>query len=1137
MLKPHEQRRFGRHERVDVWLSPSRGTVPLSLNLVRYLTTADEWHRATIRFLVVNNEASGSDRLYATTRRLLDEARVDASVKVINNAMGARPFEEYVREESADADLTVTALPTNLNGGAEPWFARTEKLLSGLGAALLIRGSQTLDYDSIFGGGPGTTSTEEPLPAADDELEPLGLPDFPEAATETTRVADGLRLLLERFHERGVTDAYRVHGALIEQTRQAVDRFFAQLGRAVQIENPQRRAKAEARARANLVFRWRKLLRDFERTELEPHKTTLQHALRAAIDDAEAVKSRGLPLVVIGRPRADFVTPLAARTARQWGFEARCRIAAWLRRRTPTYGVTTRPVLAWVFDHRMRSALNETLTNIAEHGYELVLELSRVLELLRATRLRPRAEVDPERLEAEHQEIVQRFESQLDVARGRAGRQLAALRSESRAIARELSDDLSRIDVIRHVANERRVPRASTLLADRMPDAAGVITSNLALLLHRETLALTISGLQQRFSAVARRFASGASARANSGVLRQYERLREAVAEFARQLRAGEDVRLDVSAALPAPLDPRPLIDELVREVHQSLDETPDTLKTASDGGIEGLAGAPFDEADEIVLSVRRSLQFLIEAEFIGRMQATLAEIPGREQRAIDVAADVIRLIQFNQSDFEARDEIDDGVPLMTELLPVVENGLGRLDAELETLRQGSETINDEVERQLKFVLERTDAFAVSASPKPLLRYVSGDGQGVLSSTVGEGTRLLSQAARSVLAQVFYRRSEGVLLARRLQSERGATLVDRVLTLTRSLSPKPDVLQTLPFYYRQLFIGRSAFNQAMWVGRTEELERAGQAIDHFRAGFHGAILVVGERNSGKSALSHAIAHERFSRERTHHIYPPAGGSIDRAVFAQRLSAAVGISGDPRELLRSLPEQSVVVLHSLEGWWERSERGFDVIDLVLSLVEELSDRHLFLMNMDINTYRFVSRLRPVSDLALAVIECGPMDAQQLGRIVTLRHRSTGMRYALGHRMEENVPEWHRARMFAGLFDHSRGNVGAALQAWIAHVESVGDDAILVTTPTRPDSTALAGLSVEAVALLVQAVLHRTLTRPRLLRITGLEAEVLDRQLRALLRMGLMTEDAQGILAIDRYAWPCVLEQLQTRGVLP
>ena len=179
---------------------------------------------------------------------------------------------------------------------------------------------------------------------------------------------------------------------------------------------------------------------------------------------------------------------------------------------------------------------------------------------------------------------------------------------------------------------------------------------------------------------------------------------------------------------------------------------------------------------------------------------------------------------------------------------------------------------------------------------------------------------------------------------------------------------------------------------------------------------------------------------------------------------------------------------------------------------------------------------LERLRSIEDRALAVIECGPLPAEALKEIVMLRHASAGLRYELRGRDEGDLGPMRQARLFSSYFDYSLGNVGAALGAWLTHVDEVDGKRLEVRAPVAPTVDVLEELRPPFVALLVQLVLHKQLTHVRLIEMTGLDPGELEHQLSALLRMGLVLESSEGVLQIDGHVRHLVLEAFRRQGVL-
>jgi hypothetical protein len=228
---------------------------------------------------------------------------------------------------------------------------------------------------------------------------------------------------------------------------------------------------------------------------------------------------------------------------------------------------------------------------------------------------------------------------------------------------------------------------------------------------------------------------------------------------------------------------------------------------------------------------------------------------------------------------------------------------------------------------------------------------------------------------------------------------------------------------------------------------------------------------------------------------------------------------------------------VLVVHDLESWWERKHDGNRVIEQLFRCVEQYADRCVIIININIHSYRFINELMPLSDHALAVVDCAPMNARQLKEVVLRRHRSSGHRMQLGRRTGDQLTEWSLARFFTGLFEYARGSVGVALQGWLGHINAVHGEVVSLEVARYEPTELTDDLRPEWIAILVQLILHRQCTRERLLRITGVEEGQLHHHVSTLVRMGLLVEDNSGSVQLNRYIQHLVVSDLSDRGFLP
>ncbi len=1142
LLAHATERGFGARLLVDVWWDAGAASSRLAMALVRFITSSDAWRRASVRFIVVDDGGYKSEAVVGILERLLAEARVDATVKVVPNAQTSRPRHELIRMESADADLVLLGLAEAPLQGAAERIAALDDLIESIGSVVLLRGSAAFR--------PAASAPEERAAIqlaeaeaanAELELEPLPVSEVADVAAEVARFAASHAEIMSGFVERAVTLSARHEAVLIDDITALADKALQQITRTVDAARARRR-KSVARAQSAFLFQSSRRVRDFLEGELEEQTDALRHGVDWFERHLERARN-GAPVAVLLHRPPETYEPLPDDDSYLRRFKAIRRYWAWIERRPVPYRVPLQRLYGWHLGYQTRTLALDTLAEVAVDSHRGAVALAELLAFVRQrlARLGRLALEEGDEAHAERQaieaEVRDRMAASAQTAREHTLRRRQRALAGSRRVVKAYAADLDRLDVLRVIARERRVPRAAARLADRLREAPETWQATHRLALGRAELALHVGSFHLRLGRIVERASASLSLRLQNAILRPYAALLTALEQFREELLAGKQPSLEVPAGLGGGFDDRQAVEELLAEVHAATTELPAQLQTLSDDAILALPSAPLEEPDETTVPLRRVVEREVGEALIGRLRVELVKLPLAEQRALSVSQEVLRLISFDLIDLGGDDEAE-GDALARHLGPALDSGIARVRAEHDELQLLAEHLPRVVDRQLDVVFDRTSAWRLAATGEGR-HGGSGLSLAAILPTFAGGWRVLRAAVGRGVMRLVYRRSTGLLFARGLaqRAARSGTVVDQVLELVDAGRPQQEILESLPFYYRQLFLGKSRVNEAFWVGRERERAEAGRAVERYRGGHLGALMVVGERGSGKSSLCQLVANDHFDANLVHDVHPPAGGSTDAARLDDALRGALGGLSSVEEALQTAPDGTVLILHDLELWWGRQPGGSALLERLMHLIDRHSDRCFFILNMGLRPFRFLDRLIRLSDRALAVVECGSLDAETLKDIVMIRHRSTGLAFELAGRPESTLRDWRIARLFSAHFDNSAGMVGVALTAWIAGVTAVGPTTLTIEAPTQPSLEPLEGLRVSWVAVLVQLVLHRQLTRERLLSVSQLpEAELLE-ELAALLRMGLVTEDRRGVIELDLVVEHLLIAHFEESGVLP
>ncbi len=1147
--------RGSEHKTIDVWWAPDEGNFSLSLSLLRFVTSSQGWGHAQLRFMLVSNDVARSDDLRRTASGLLEEARISASVTVFS---AVRSLEVLMAEESGSTALTIAGIPSQESG--ERTLARMKYVASRLPRVLFLEASKTLPDALHMASAQSEVSVS--LRGAFLNFADLSLPKAPELALVAKELDEGYQELVSELHEHGIARVYGLNLELLAKVGATLDRHFATLEKGVKGANLVKRRKVVNRVQSSFLIACRELLSGHTQDILRDQASAMSGRIEAFLLATRSVLDEQRAPVRVSSERMRFsANPNDSRYLRR--FKRRRRFHGWLRREDPYYYVPLVNLQVFYFETSIKTILHRTLATFCADSHRMMVELGKTINASETSLTMFSDDATDREFLGEVVERREALKDHFSQIQGIEQARVEALRKEILAqahqIAQGFADDLGELDVRDLIRKKRRPPTNSADVRGDLQVLVAQWKDRQGLLLDRAKLGLQVSTVQHRLATVAHKIKQTLALDIRNGTLAGYEFLRSALSASLDKLGEGDVLDLAGSYEFPHRFDGKPVIDGLVQQAGGWLTELPENYETLTGPSIQGLTEGSRDDTELVSVSVRRLVHQVIESQFIGTLQEDLAEIPRVESHAIQVAQDVVRLVRFNFAEAELVRGLDaEGVEAsQQELVGVLKNALERIDGELVTLRELGPRIALGIERRLEASLQSMDVYELALSDDGFNREILRQ-QGRVLGWVKTTVVTVQKRVRDATVNILYRRSAGVLLARRLrEGDDATTIVDRMSDFSSARAPRPEILKDLPFYYRQIFFRQSLVNESFWVGRDEQLARARHAIAAHRRGGAGTLVIRGTLDSGKSALCRKIIAGPLAKQKIFRVVPPAAGEIDVEVFRRMFAAAVesiegtnedgyagaavepGSVGGRRDLslLESVPQGSVIVLEDLELWWERSVRGWAVVDCVLGLIREASAHCLFVIEINSHAFTYINRFRPLSDTALAVLDCGPMPAESLKEIVMLRHGSTGMKLQLEGNGEDELAALDFARLFSRYFDYTGGHVGASLRAWVSNVSKVEKNLLHVQFPVIQAWDVLDEIRVEWTAILVQLFLHKRAGDSRLRRITGMDEDEIGEHLSALIRSGLVVEDGRGVYEINPFVGHLLVDRLRKRGLLP
>lgn len=284
--------------------------------------------------------------------------------------------------------------------------------------------------------------------------------------------------------------------------------------------------------------------------------------------------------------------------------------------------------------------------------------------------------------------------------------------------------------------------------------------------------------------------------------------------------------------------------------------------------------------------------------------------------------------------------------------------------------------------------------------------------------------------------------------------------------------------------------------------------------------------MTGERNAGKTAICRRIAEKHFTHSKQFHLFPSADGSARPEDFLAKLQEVTGVKSDMTGIMNSMPHHTVVVIHDLELWWERTPEGMRTVEMIMDMITAYSDRIVFIVNMNPFASDLIHAVNGFKERFIGVIRCSPMSSMDLKNLILTRHRSSGLEFVLDNGKSE-VSEIALARLFNDYFNYTEGNPGTAMNAWLSNIVRVEENRLVIRSPRRPETEVLDSLPPAWNIIILQLILHKRMSEAKLLRVFRNDFPELLTHLRSLLRAGLVWRDVDGCYGVNKFVEPFLI----------
>lgn len=1138
---------FGNYKQIDIWWRTTEHNGNLGLVLQKFLKSSDKWLKAKTRILIVNPINDQKHIIYWKTEDILDNMRIKAEIKVINNQIEKRSFYEIVQAESAHSDLIFLGLPNIVSGKEKEFVEETNALCQDIGTVILLKASTTFKELNI-GAKNIQISQSETLPYTEEKtFEPviqtefLEIPGKIELSIELKSLHEKLLNLAKHQNSEYYNRLFDQQNSLLDNVAKSIEKHFSGLLKKIEDTNDGNINILFSKYNANLWFRLRRILNDYRDETLIIIEKTLQESITNYREEIDKIIISSPSYIRIPLNKFDLRSYVDDPLSEKY-IKSKIKFLKLLSSNKESEHLLAYQKILVRFTQQKLNALHqdlmESMGSDLSHLLMMIKSISSEIYDNLNIYLSEKDLKNPEQLiNKKKLEIAERLQLMMKINTENHAEISQNIIDKTAKLALDLNKAFS---VFRSNNYHLKHFRQSSISKNMIDELPAKTTKNQKLIVDYMLLELSLFSVQSRFRNAFLEAEDDIEQVFDEQIIQRQKEIKKFLNDYSNKLitnpKQGFNLvnvpELEHSAMI------QELFNQLIQHTFNKIKEAskilPEQVEVIDNASIRDFQDIQFQQIQTKTIYVSRMLDFLLQSEFADEVKESISNISEKLLRLKTATNEIPRTLDFI---------------LNPEVIKKNEKKL-TTEEKITLIKRHAELIDVEITNALELKNNIVQIFRnrFNTIGEKLTLYSFVDNAGMMDSKIRQkeikkGASMLRKIRNSAaefiqkqINQYWYSQSIGTIFRHRLKSEldRNRFRINEALEILDKVSIDQEIDNKLPYFYKQLFIRKQYYLSELWTGRERELNEAEKAVRRYRSGIMGGILVVGDHFSGKTFFSHQFINKFYPDANTFILTPPYAGSTDVSLFKKSLESALEVSGSYYKMFNSLPGNSVIIIDDLALWWEQTETGFVVVSQLIELINKYSRQSLFVINLNRFSYELMRRMYPIDNYFISIIELSPFSAAELQKIIMKRHNST----TLNLRMYsgESLRSWDYARIFAKLASISGGNVGIALHAWLSNIADVKEDTIYIRIPQSPDASVLDNLNPRWYLILIQLMLHKRANLQKLARICRLNTHEIKETIDILNRSGIISEKNPGVYEVTITFYPFVQQKLIEKGML-
>lgn len=357
-----------------------------------------------------------------------------------------------------------------------------------------------------------------------------------------------------------------------------------------------------------------------------------------------------------------------------------------------------------------------------------------------------------------------------------------------------------------------------------------------------------------------------------------------------------------------------------------------------------------------------------------------------------------------------------------------------------------------------------------------------------------------------------------------VEKEDALSISEKIVRYVQNKEASPDNQQ-----YSNIFLTKGYMGKSFWVGRQIESERFKNIVDQWKLGFRGAVILSGQRFSGKTLFGEYVSTQHFPQKSIRlipNVTLKVGGRVLETTYD--LGAAIDFIQK-----YSVNDQSLIWIDNLEKWCDPNILLGQNVRALSKAIDNHGGRMFYLVSMGNWTVAHLDITHDIEKVFQANINLDKMSAVEIKEAILIRHGATHKMLVNKNNEEPSPQEFQK--MTDGIYRFTEGNIGESLSRWSHSIHRINEEKVIHRAPINyalPDF-----LNPDAAIILSALMMEKRTNEYRLRKLFGSPFQSkFNYIIQRLISVGILTRHLDGWLEVNELVVNEVGKMLEEKNYL-